>query len=277
MNYYIVGIDENKGNHTDDSSNLMSYFELGWEIMTTHIEIKKLLFDNNIKKPYTVVTCEGRQFLYENDFDNVITWGEYKEKKIKENSINLCLKFYSDLTNLEKITVSNDKNFINLLGSFKKTKLTNLNINEKYACLVYRKRIHDSHRNINDLLFEKIIRFFTQNKKIRVFVVGFGSEKFEKINNCHSVKLNEFATLISNKNCKLCFSTLTGPPSMTYLFGHENLKNIIVDLENARNSDYMKNHPLAMGDRYNYKKVETFFIEGSNNEKEIFDKINMII
>ena len=125
--------------------------------------------------------------------------------------------------------------------------------------------------------FKKIINFLKNNFKLKIFVVGFGSEIFEDNEKIFSVTLKEFATLINKDNCKLCLSSLTGPPALTYFFGGKNLKNIIIDIESARKDDYMRNHPLAMGDIFNYKNVETDFIMGLPDYNIVTEKINKIL
>ena len=126
---------------------------------------------------------------------------------------------------------------------------------------------------MDDVFFKQIIDFFI-SKNYKIFVVGFGSEIFSIEHKVINVNLQQFSTLIGEKKCKLCISSLTGPPHLTYFFGNDNLKNIIIDIESARKNDVMKYHPLAMGDIFNYKKINTEFIMGIPDYNTVIDKIN---
>lgn len=261
--YYITGIDEASGSVSNDSSNLRIYFELGWEIMTTHLYVKELLFNNIFNNENdTIVTCDGREFLYEENFKNVITWKEFKKLNINNHTINLCDRFINDFTNIDKIDVTDNKELIKLYSSFEKD-YNYKSFDENYVCLVYRNRTHDSHRNIDENFFKGLINLITKYFNLKVYVVGIGGEIFENNYDCFHVTLKQFTTLINKKECVFCVSSLTGPASLTYFFGGDNLKNIILDLESARSHEHMKNHPLAMGDKFNYKKIDTHFINGT--------------
>jgi hypothetical protein len=41
MKYYIVGKTSEKGSTYEDSGDLNSYYELGWELMMTRVQVKK--------------------------------------------------------------------------------------------------------------------------------------------------------------------------------------------------------------------------------------------
>ena len=54
----------------DDVSDERPYYELGWEITTTHFDAKHLLRTGAIDSQRdTVVTCSGREFLYTQVFE----------------------------------------------------------------------------------------------------------------------------------------------------------------------------------------------------------------
>jgi hypothetical protein len=277
MTYYITGIDTSSGNKNDDSSDLLSYYELGWEIMTTHLKLKELLHDGYISDNDVIVTCSGREFLYQKSFKNVITWKDYLKINHTKKEVNLCQEFSSNHSLINEITPKKDDSLIDLFFSFEKEENLKFNTDGDFVCMVYRNRDHGSHRNMDIDFFKKIIDFLKYKFNLNIFVVGFGSEIFEDNKNVFSVNLKEFTTLINNDNCKLCVSSLTGPSSLTYLFGGVNLKNIIIDIESARKDEYMENHPLAMGNLFNYKNVESEFILGMPDEVYLFNKINNIL
>lgn len=63
MKYIIVSKNINLGKIEDDNSDLSKYFELGWEISTTHLYAKKLLYENIINCDDCIVTTDERKFL----------------------------------------------------------------------------------------------------------------------------------------------------------------------------------------------------------------------
>jgi hypothetical protein len=281
--FYITGKDSVKGEIGADSGDLNEYFELGWEVMSTHCDVKELLYVGKINKEKdTVVTCEGREFLYQEDFLNVINWKQFKTLNVPPTEmIDLCRGaidriINSGISTKPAIKPNINKDIINSYFNFKRA--SNIIIpEENFICLVYRKRNHYSHRNIDDNYFRDVLTFLTEKLKLSVFIVGYGSEIFTN-KNIFCVSLQEFTTLINHNNCKLCLSTLTGPPHLTYHFGNKNLKNIIIDIERARQRpEYGTNHCLAMGDSFNYKQIPTSFFYGVPELTTLFDKIQQNI
>jgi hypothetical protein len=179
MTYYIVGIDNSTGKQNDDSSHLLTYFELGWEIMTTHLKLKELLHNNIITNDDVIVTCDGREFLYQKNFNNVITWKKYLTLNHSDTVVNLCKEFSTNFSLIDKITPKKETDLLDLFFSFNSEENLRFNIDGDFVCLVYRNRNHGSHRNMDNNFFKKIINFLKNNFKLKIFVVGFGSEIFE--------------------------------------------------------------------------------------------------
>jgi hypothetical protein len=278
MKTIIVGIDDFTGSASSDSSNLSSYFELGWEIMTTHLKVKEMLYIGSINSDDTVVTCKGREFLYKKLFNNVICWSDFKNLNNEANPINLLSFFINDFSNLQHIENNPNEALQSYFFSFENNGKIEFEfpIDDGFVCMVYRERNHDSHRNMDKGLFSELIYYVNKVLRKKAFVVGFNSESFcDNIDSFH-VSLKDFTSLINHKNCKLCLSSLTGPPHLTYFFGNQNMTNIILDLENARANKSMINHPLAMGDQFNFKKIETHFISDTFSHEHICSKVHAV-
>ena len=65
MKYYIVGKTSEKGPTYEDSGDLNSYYELGWELMMTRVRVKKMKHLGIFKDEDVVVTTnDERKFLY---------------------------------------------------------------------------------------------------------------------------------------------------------------------------------------------------------------------
>jgi hypothetical protein len=270
MKYYIVGKNSAGGPTHDVSGDLNSYYELGWEIMVTHYRIKKFFYEKKITNQDVVVTTnEERKFLYESIFENVITWEDFL--KINSEDIEVV-----DLVNISTNHVFNNEyidyepeidnqELNNILFSFKKdSELLSKNDNKKYVCLQFRNRDWSSERNVDKSFFSDLIKYFNDEQKIHVYVMGFGSEVFCTNENIEYVNLQKFTTLINNENCLLFYSSMSGPAHLSYFFGHENLYQIVNSVGGDRPS-HLKDHPLYMGDKYNHTKVSVDIIPYHQN------------
>ena len=81
MNYIVCGIDFKSGTKEDDSILLNQYFELGWEMVGSRIDViaqKNMgLFD---QENTTIVTLADRMFMYQKLFKNVISSKEFLQR-----------------------------------------------------------------------------------------------------------------------------------------------------------------------------------------------------
>lgn len=260
MKYYIVGKTSKEGPTHDISGNLNSYYELGWEIMVTHYIIKKYFYEKKISKSdFIVTTNNDRKFLYESVFENVITWDEFLTIDKSNNEIidlvDLSTKddFHGELVMYEPDIDNHELNEI--LFSFKKDEEILLNnFGEKYVCLHYRNRDWCDYRNMDKNFFNSLVNYFTDEKKIKTYVMGIGGEIFCKNANVIYTNLKQFTTLINNDKCLFFFSSMSGPAHLSYFFGHNNLYHIVNSVAGDR-PEHLKNHPLYMGDKYNHTKV----------------------
>ena len=89
MNYIILGKALNKGTINNDSSELSVYFELGWEVVGSRMDIIKQINGNQLDiKNTTLVTVEDRKFMYEKIFPNVISYEKFLEVKTSDDSVS---------------------------------------------------------------------------------------------------------------------------------------------------------------------------------------------
>jgi hypothetical protein len=270
MKYYIVGKNSTNGPTHDVSGDLNSYYELGWEIMVTHYRIKKFFYENKISnKDVIVTTNEERKFLYESIFQNVITWEDFLKIDTEDNEVvdlvNLSTMhdFHNEYINYEPEIDNQELN--NILFSFKKD-INNISNNgsKKYVCLQFRNRDWSTERNVDKNFFSDLIKYFNDEKKIHVYVMGFGSEVFCINENITYVDLQEFTSLINNENCLFFYSSMSGPAHLSYFFGHKNLYQVVNSVGGDR-PPHLKDHPLYMGDKYNHTKVSVDIIGHHQN------------
>lgn len=270
MKYYIVGKNSISGPTHDISGDLNSYYELGWEIMVTHYRIKKLFYEKIISTQDVIVTTnEERKFLYESIFENVITWEEFlKIDKGDTEVVDLVNQSTNDNFHNEYINYEpeiNNQELNNILFSFKKDDISLPNDNnKKYVCLQFRNRDWSTERNVDKSFFSDLIKYFNEEKKIHIYVMGFGSEDFCVNENIEYVDLRRFTSLINNENCLFFYSSMSGPAHLSYFFGHKNLYQIVNSVGVDR-PHHLKDHPLYMGDKYNHTKVSVDIIPHHQN------------
>jgi hypothetical protein len=255
MKYYIVGKNSIEGPTHDTSGNLNSYYELGWEIMVTHYKIKKMLYDNLIDAEDVIVTSnEDRIFLYKKNFENVISWENFKNLVYNSTTVpdqDEYIVYTPEIDNLELKSILTSF----LEGEDIKSKTQNT----KYVCLQFRKRDWCAVRNVDEGFFSDLIKFFSQELKIDVYIMGIGAEIFCDNEKIFYVNLQEFTTLINNDNCLFFYSSMSGPAHLSYFFGKKNLYHLVNSVSGPR-PEHLKNHPLYMGDIYNYTNVDVEII-----------------
>ena len=166
--YIVVSKEVKHGDYLNDSSSINEYFELGWEVGFTHLDLKFLLSKGVANKDDIIVTHSGREFLYEKLFNNVITWEEFEKLDknnvdildLVENSINnffndnLPSQFGQTKTHYHDKKLIWDGEYINkeILFSFNHSDLSTYNIEKEFVCIQYRKRNHCPHRNLMKII-----------------------------------------------------------------------------------------------------------------------------
>lgn len=275
MNRYILVSKEiKKGDYENDSHSLHEYFELGWEVATTHLDTKFSLFNNKFNKSDIIVTHSGREFFYENLFDKVITWNEFEKINTNQDIIidmveNTLNYFFHSNQLIDKSLIWTDEKIDDsILYSFN---YSDLNPNNKFVCLVYRKRKHDLQRNINDDYFNGIINY-VKSRGLDIYIVGYGAEKFADNEHVFYVDLRDWATLINNEKCELIITTMTGPTNLINFCGQPKTNVFIIDITSSRNA----NSRIVMGDCLNFRKMNYNFLP-YKNINSLIEKIEKII
>lgn len=261
MKYYIVGKTSEKGPTYEDSGDLNSYYELGWELMMTRVRVNKMKHLGIFKDEDVVVTTnDERKFLYTTEFNNVISWSEFINLGVNDNIVDLVNLSITDNHQDMINDVIQDDDLINKLCSFEIDSETKLKIKDKFVCLQFRKRVHSSERNIDEEKFKDILNLISENYGLDVYVMGFGSEMFCDNKKIFYANLQQFTTLINDENCILFYSTMSGVAHLSNFFTSKKTKHIVNDISNCWNGS-LKNHPLYMGEIFNYVKANIEIVQ----------------
>lgn len=219
MKYIILSKNLNEGIKGNDSSNLNSYFELGWEVVGSRIDFIAELNKRNIdEENTTVVTIKDRMFLYTKIFKNVISYEDFKNITLKnEDSVEDWVKNFKQMRFLNAATFvqrdtkkyfRHEEDRDTIFNGYQTD--GEIKTNGKYFVLGIRLRDHCSHRN-SDLNFYEILVKLLKTITPNIFVVGKSTEQFCKENDCfHLEKLKDFADLIKREECISFIGQSTG-------------------------------------------------------------------
>jgi len=221
MNYIILGKALNKGTINNDSSELSVYFELGWEVVGSRMDIIKQINGNQLDiKNTTLVTVEDRKFMYEKIFPNVISYEKFLEVKTSDDSVSdwtitrnfSFLNAYSDYVNINtKQYKYRDRDFEEIFNGFNLTNATHPEIEDPFIVLALRYRDHNNQKNADEEFFKKLVNNIKEKITKKIYVVGYGSENFCIQNDCIYVdRLVDYVNLIKHYNCKSLISQSTG-------------------------------------------------------------------
>ena len=267
IKYFLTGIDEAKGTVADDISETKPYYELGWEIISTHFDAKHLRKIGEIDAERdSIVTCTGREFLYTAEFSRVIAYEDFRTTRLRHGDqvVSLMDRYAGGILPPDYFDRKHGPEA--RYRYFEEDRATNTSLDisgatrrcpaQPYCCFVIRKRTHGSYRNFDDEMAAKILNRLAQSYA-NIFIVGRDIEHFHDFPNVSHVNLQTFAALVQNKRCQLIVGSLTGPMHIAALVSKARLCLVL----NHDGYDLVKeNHPVLMGRCITYSKSRMLFV-----------------
>jgi hypothetical protein len=283
--YFIAG----KEIHSDknlESGSLSNYYELGHECVCTHLYAKRLIKTGKlVPSKDVVVTCDGREFLY-NNYIETITWKEFE--KINQNEITTSINPIDFFLN----TIFQETPYFYELymdGGSPKYKydedyniITNLNFNkdlkipkDSYICINRRFRKHREEINMPEDYTKSLILELQKHFNKKIYITGYHNERFSDINNVEWVSLRDWCTLINNENCFSIIQNQTGTANLSQICGKIQLLNIVLDMEMAHFFQIYANgrRPDVLGKAVNFKKLRNVIFKQLPTFQSIIDTI----
>jgi hypothetical protein len=222
MNYIILGKATKKGTVNDDSADLSVYFELGWEVVGSRIDIinkinsKEIDFSNT-----TLVTLDDRKFMYTKFYDKVISFDEFNSIKLSSNdyvedwpvkrNFSFLNAYNGFINNETKQLKTIDRDHDLLFDGYDLKGTIFESINKPYVVLALRYRDHNNYKNADETFFKNLVLEIRKNVCHKIFVVGYGSEKFCEENDCVYInRLVDYVFLIKNNLCMSLIAQSTG-------------------------------------------------------------------
>lgn len=207
---YLISSHLKNGSINNDSGSLSEYTELGWELYSSGLFVKEMIFNKEITFDDVIMTHYDRMFMYSGLGINVVQYDENYINNfdgqvidLTKNIMSILEKYnFKELTEIQKKCLS----YHNANLSFKPTK--------NFACFVIRLRSWVEGRGgpINFWL-EKIKQ--AHEEGLDVYCVGKDSEKIIP-SYAKNVTLEDYVGLISHD---LCVES-SGPSSGCMLLNH---------------------------------------------------------
>jgi hypothetical protein len=288
MKYFIAG----KEKHSDkklQTGSLEDYYELGWEVVTTHLYAKHLINNKALDPDQDIiVTCEGREFLYDK-FIKTICWKEFEDHTKKQiiaiiDPINFFLNtifqetsdFY-DLyfVNNNPIYKYFDTDF-DIITDFSKN--SDIIPKTPYICMNRRFRKHREHLNMSENYTNDLIKNIQDKYNVPIFLTGFHNESFVQPG-VNIVNLQDWCSLINHENCLFCIQNQTGTANLTQICARQELLNIIIDMEGAHFMPVYANgrRPDVLGKSVNFKKIKNIIFYKTPLIQEINSTLDLYV
>lgn len=286
MKYFIAGREV----HSDkdlQTGPLENYYELGWEVISTHLLAKRFI---NLKKlncnEDVVVTCAGREFLYSKQI-KTINWKEFEI--IRKQQV---VEQYDSIEYFLETIFQETKDFHQLYFVDSKPRyryfdkdfdlITSLDFNTsivpktKFICFNRRIRKHREQLNMPDDYSLGLVQKLQQEYKVPIFITGFHNDIFKQLNDVHLVNLQDWCSLLNSENCLFAIQNQTGTANLTQICGKTGLVNVILDMEGAHFMPIYANgrRPDVLGKGVNFKNIKNLIFYQMPEYSEILTQIN---
>jgi hypothetical protein len=253
MTVFIAGVDFAKGRVGDDDAPNRPYFELGWEVISTHFDVKRGKAEGWIDSQNDIiVTCSGREFLYATEFQNVVEYRAVSDfgtsgivdftQRYRDGS------FHPNYFARGRPGKNSRSRFLtehrDLALSIRRVETTSLHDEQPYCCLAARRRDHGAYRNMTcargRYIIEHLLRLCP-----RVFLVGHDTDDLLIDDRVVPVDLVTYASLIANPLCMLVVGTMTGTMQLAALYSHAKLCIVISNYDSF--DAEVDNSPVNLG------------------------------
>jgi hypothetical protein len=263
--YVVAGKDLKTGVPGSDSSDSDQYFELGWEVTTTYLEIVHGRETGRFTGSEVIVTASGREFLYRASFSSVIPYREFCQRHVEGSQVLDLVKQTSDRyfgnTWLRKLRVRGlylrwfhfrryrigYRRLVNRLP-MDVPPIDPSSVADEFLCICIRFRDHQPQRNLPR---EYLVSLLDDLSDARCFLVGHGAEDFIWHPRHRVCSLAEFAALVRRPGCRAVIGTMTGPIQLAQMI-HPN-RLVVIDLDDHYRQ-WSRLFPSVLSDLCNFPR-----------------------
>lgn len=236
-----------------------NYFELGWEVSTTHLDAKALIASGQFNASRDrIVTLAGREFLY-TKLARTCTWEMWAEQhgvrdsEVLRDCVDLTYEYTKTAQPTAVYYAGSEKRYHyenqirNLIVSLDTPDVAALG-REPFALCCWRYRgNHIPTRNTSEKTALPVQKFLLE-RFYRAYVVGNGAEPLCDGKSVVHVDLPTYAGLCMNPNCQLVTGAMTGTMQLAAIITKARLA---VYQHNAQEPCNTSNHPAVMGECVN--------------------------
>jgi hypothetical protein len=280
MKYIITAKEMAIGVSNDDIASPLKVTEIATELVITRLACLMMLKDNKISKNDTIVTNSDRFCLYENVFDNVVSWKEFCSMDVDKSSV-IDLLSHLVFPNLHLKNNKNQK--IPYLPFYKhwerdKEEITNINfgdlssydLDHEFVALVIRTRAAWPEKNLPEDYWKNLIKKLSDRGK-KVLVFGKETDVYANENTQHVSTFKDWCGIVNHPNCESVISTITGGVYPVFVCGNPKLKLIIID-----NLDLVKiygNDPSWYNECINFTKIQKIILNFKPSAEQLMEII----
>lgn len=281
MKYIIVSKNEAAGNSTNDIANPSAVTEIATELIITRLYLLDQLSTGDVSIDDTIVCIEERKCLYENIFQKVISWNEFKTLNIDPTDIvdylsadiffrlaggsvgDRLIPYLPFYQNYER-----DKHLINNVNF---VEIDSSKVSNPFVGLVIRKRGAWPEKNMTDSFWNEVVEKLSQSNT-PTFIFGKETETFCKYKNTYYVNnYQEWCSVVAHPNCKHVGSTMTGGVYPFLIFGNKKAKMTIIDNTNLMN--IYSYDPSFYNPCINFSDIDIQFINTIPTTKDYYERL----
>jgi hypothetical protein len=280
MKYIITSKDEFAGNSINDKADPLSVTEICTELIITRLYLIDLLKKGDVSKTDTIVCIDDRKCLYENIFDHVISYKDFKEIGANYNEVidllepslfdrlaggpveTRLIPYLPFYRNWDR----DKKEILNV----RKSSLEGYNTDKPFVCLVIRKRQAWSEKNMSDQFWRDVISLL-ENANINVFVFGKEADTLCTDKTTYIKNFQDWCTIVQHKNCKHVASTMSGGVYPLLVFGNSLCNMTIID--NTGLMQKCGHDPSFYHECVNFAKINISFLQTVPTTKSFYYEI----
>jgi len=218
-------VNVNAGDNSFSRGTPLSQTEAATELIINRLAVIDGLQNGRISREDCIVTLPERKFLYENIFDNVVSWSGQKGMDIVSEGHWNKLPYKPFYQNYGR-----DKDLIHDVPY--NMDIVNSDLEDFLICIPRLKR-SDTRRNL-ELSYWKTFIDDMSNHISKIIIFGKDTQHLANGNNIIYVDtLQDYCSYLHHKKCKHVVSTISGPCHYVQQFGNVNGNCTLSMIDNA--------------------------------------------
>ena len=226
---YVICGKEAKSNHPDFETQYENT-ELGWEVPCGNVMSKSLLAMNRLRRTDTIVTLPGREFLYRESFNRVITWKDFCNRRgyvygqphpdVRGEDVVDLVHWQCDKGQFwPRWYFSRGGHFglPSAIPEILKFQQSSDNILGGGCALALRYRPHESRRNTDNKFAKELIKLLSK-QYTTIYLVGLGIPDELVTKKVKRITLQQYVTLMAGGMLECTYTPYSGPMALANMY-----------------------------------------------------------